>query len=383
MKNIVFVIESLQCGGAEKSLVTLLQNLDYKKFNVDLLLIMDGGDFQKFLPSLVNVTILDLFPKQKTFSQILKRLRFYVSRKVNKGKYHKAQLYWENFNNSIDKFNKNYDVAIAFNQGFATYYVAEKIAAQKKYSWLNTDYKKAGYCIDYDIKFYSVFDKVICVSEENEGIFKSEVENINKNIDTQVIKDITDDILIKKMSVANTGFEKEKNTLRLLTVGRLADAKGYDLAITACKILIDNGIKVKWYIIGEGPKRKELEVLIQENNLKNNFILMGFNENPYPYIKSCDIYVQTSYFEGLPLTVREAAILLKPIVTTNYPSASKIIDNNATGIICEMTAIDIANAIERYINDLKFKQLVIKNLSLLDNFDKETSLNAINDLLFN
>lgn len=381
MKRIVFVIESLSCGGAEKSLITLLQNLDYKKYNVDLLLLFDKGDFYKFVPHEVNITFLDLISNLPFYEDLYKRILFYCRKKFNlKEKYHPSQLFWKTYKNNTYVFQKNYDVAIAYNQGFATYFVANNISSKKKYSWLNTDYKKAGYNIYFDYKFYKKFNHVICVSKENENSFLNELNKLNEKIETSVIKDITDDILIKKMSLEGNGFEEQKDIIKLLTVGRLAVAKNYNLAIEACKILTEKRKNIKWFVVGEGVKRKELEMLIEKYNLNDNFQLLGLKENPYPYIRTCDLYVQTSLFEGLPLTLREAAILTKPIVTTNFPSAYKIIDNNNTGLICEMTAQEVANAIEKYIEDSDLKQKVVSNLSLLTNNDKEVTLKKINDL---
>lgn len=381
MKNIVFVIESLRCGGAEKSLVTLLQKLDYKKYNVDLILTFDRGDFYKLIPKEVNTFFLDLFEDLPFYEKFLKRSLLYYRKKINfNKKYHPSQLYWKTYNKPIT-FHKHYDVAIAYNQGFATYYVANNIFSKKKYSWLNTDYKKAGYNIDFDIISYTHFNKVICVSEENEAVFRKELIKTNKNIDTLVIKDITDDLLIKKLSKESNGLENIENSIKLLTVGRLAEAKGYNLAIEACRLLIDKGKDVIWYVIGEGPKRKELELLIVKHNLQHNFKLLGLKENPYPFIKSCDIYVQTSLFEGLGLSIIEAAILNKPIVSTNFPAIFSIIENEKTGLICDMNPNAIATTIERYLIDTELKRRVVKNLSLLTNNDKEVTLKKVNELL--
>jgi glycosyltransferase involved in cell wall biosynthesis len=383
VKNIVFIIESLQCGGAEKSLTTLLQNLDFKNFNVDLILFNKGGEFEKFTPSKVNIIYKSPLNKINSLTKIFKRIEFWVIKKflINK-KYHDAQVYWKVFGPILNNHTKIYDIAIAYNQGFATYYVANKILAKNKFSWLNTDYKKAGYNINFDYKHYNCFDKIICVSKQCETSLKLEAEKEKKKISTLIIKDISDDVLIKKMGLENNGFnDQANNSVKLLTVGRLAKAKGYHLAIQACKILADKKKNIKWYIIGNGPELNNIEALIKHYNLENHIELLGYRENPYPYMKTCDIYVQTSLFEGLGLTVIEAAILKKPIVTTNFPTAHKIIKNEETGLICEMTPISIANAIERYLNDIGLKEKVVQKLSLLKNKDKEISLAKINKLL--
>ncbi|MBP0902469.1 glycosyltransferase [Mariniflexile gromovii] len=382
MLNIVFVIESLQCGGAEKSLTTLLQNFDFTKYKVDLILFNKGGEFEKFIPKEVNVIYKPHFGNTNFLTKLLKRIQFWNVKKHQKNKnYHGAQLYWKVFGSIITVHTKKYDVALAYNQGFSTYYVAEKVTALRKFSWLNTDYNKAGYNINFDYKYYSNFNRIVCVSKECELSLQNEAAIVKKTLPTTIIKDISDELLISKMSLENNGLNKENNTIKLLTVGRLAKAKGYTLAIGACKILIDKGKNIKWYVIGSGPELENIEKLIVKSGVRDHFILLGYRENPYPYIKTCDIYVQTSLFEGLGLTVIEAAILKKPIVTTNFPTASGIITHNETGLICDMTTKAIANNIELLINDECLINKFIKNLSKIKNQDKTQSLIKIKELL--
>lgn len=382
MKKIAFVIESLHCGGAEKSLVTLLQNFDFETYNVDLFLAVSNGDFQKFVPE--KVIIKQISKNKISILQKLKqRLKFYSLRILNRlsKKYHSAQLFWKTKSTGIKKINKNYDIAIAYNQGFATYFVSEKIAAKKKFSWLNTDYIKAGYNIKYDFKYYSNFDKVVCVSKENEKSLHQALSSIKQKLSTVVIKDITDTTSVINKSTQSISEFDNTQSKNILTVGRLAQAKGLNLAIDACSILLKSNYNIKWYVIGEGPERKNLEQLIHNKNLQNHFILLGYKENPYPFIKSCDIYAQTSFFEGLGLTVIEAAILQKPIITTNFPTASTIIEHKKTGLICEMNAKAIASSIETYLKNPDLMNKVSDNLSKQKNNDKELSLSKINELL--
>ncbi|MCL5127854.1 glycosyltransferase [Algibacter sp. L4_22] len=382
MKKIVFVIESLQCGGAEKSLVTLLQNFDYQIYDVDLIINIENSAFQKFLPKEVNLKIINIFSELNILLLLYLRMSFKIKKKINKNKkHHNAQLYWDTFGKYAKKIDNNYDIAIAYNQGLATYFVAEKIKANKKFAWLNIDYYQAGYNINFDINKYRVFNKVVTVSKECNSSFESELNKYNFSIETTVIKDITDVDIVNKLASEHIVLSTQENITNICSVGRLAEQKGWHLAISAMEILVKRGRNIKWYIIGEGPKRQELEILIEEKKLKENLILLGYKENPYPYIKSCDIYVQTSLFEGLGLTVIEASILKRPIVTTNFPTAYTIIENNITGLICDMNPNAIADSIETYIDNEKLKGFVIKNLSLRENTDKEDSLEKISLLL--
>ncbi|WP_445737053.1 glycosyltransferase [Mariniflexile sp.] len=381
MQKIVFVIESLQCGGAEKSLVTLLNLLDCNKFNIELILFKKGGEFEKFVPSNVHIEYMLLDKNTNTFFNFYRRIKFWFLKKIKFNKLHVAQIHWSVFKNTFSKLERCYDIAIAYNQGFATYYVASKVSSKAKYTWLNTDYKNAGYNLDFDYQFYNCYNKIVCVSKESEKSIKDELKKIGKDLSIEIIKDISDVDFINKMSFENSGLNNDTEITKILTVGRLAKAKGFHLAIEACEILVKKGYRIKWFVIGDGPLRHEIENIIKEKKLQEYFILLGFKENPYPFIKSCCVYAQTSLFEGLGLTVIEATILQKPIVTTNFPTAYTIIENEVTGLICNMTPMAIANGIERYLIDMELKEKVVENLSSLKNNDKEISLSQINELL--
>jgi glycosyltransferase involved in cell wall biosynthesis len=381
MKTIVFVIESLHCGGAEKSIVTLLQNINYSEYQVDLILIKKGGEFEKFVPKEVNIIYKNIFSKNPLI-HFISRFRFWWLKKLRKNKaYNTAHTFWTAYNKSIPNHQKKYDVAIGYSQGFATYYVAEKVKANIKYAWLNIDYEHAKHYAGFDYQYYVQLNSVVCVSPECKTSLLKEMETIGKTLHTTILKDITDDSIVNKLSNESTGFSKNGNACNILTVCRLAKQKGLHLAVNACVILKNKGIDFKWYIIGEGSERSFLENEIQNKDLESYCILLGFKENPYPFMKTCDIYVQTSLFEGLGLTVIEAAILHKPIVTTNFPTASSIITHNKTGLICEMTPKAIAASVSKYIEDKMFRDTVVYNLSKVSNTDKETSLATFYSLI--
>jgi len=380
--NLLFVIESLQCGGAEKSLVNLLQNLDYRIFDVDLLLLNKKGEFLNVVPSKVNIVHKVVKHEANRLLLSLFRVYYLFLRKAYSSKIHGAQLYWRSFGSLIKPQSKNYDIAIAYNQGFSTYFVASKVKANKKFAWLNTDYLKAGYSIKFDYKFYEKYNTVVCVSQESELSLNKALKRIDKKLKTTVIEDIIDEEVIKKLSenVIEFPIKSNKNT-KIVTVARLAKAKGIDLALKACKELKEKGENIIWYVVGDGPERADIEKMILDYKLENNFILLGFKENPYSYIKQCDIYVQTSYFEGLGLTLIEAKILKKAIVTTNFDTAHSIIEHEKDGLISTANPIEISECIKKYIDNDSFKNEILKNISKKGQFDKNGSLKKINDLL--
>lgn len=380
--NLLFVIDSLSCGGAEKSLVTLLGLIDPNQFNIDLSLHSRGGIFEKLVPSFVNVNTIEINKGYLNLKYQVARFYFKFFRLFNTNKkMHNAQLYWKSFSQCHKVIAKKYDIAIAYGQGFSTYFISDKVEANIKYSWLNNDYIKAGYNLKFDIPFYSLYNKIVVVSEENEKVFQQCLKASGVAFTTVVIRDIVDDIEINFKSRLPIELVNSKESLVITTVGRLIPQKGLSLAIKACKLLIDKGKNVKWFVVGEGHEREALEELIRTYNLKENFILLGLKENPYPYIKMADIYVQSSVFEGLCITLIEARLLQKAIVTTNFPSAYGTIDHNRTGLICEMNPESIAESITRFLDEENLKEQIITNLMNQQNIEKELALVRFNELI--
>lgn len=388
MKNILFVIDSLSCGGAEKSLISLLSLLDYSKYAVDLLLFKRGGHFEQFLPRQVNILhplkyaeFLNL-PLYRAFAHALRRMDFTMlyarikhtlSIRIIKGKIHGSQLFWKNISQTIEKNPQEYDVAIAFSQGFPTYYVADKVTAGRKVAWLNTDYKQAGYREEIDRKFYDRMDYISVVSEDLITIMTDCYPNYKDKI--IYMEDLINPQLIFNLGDSSRGFDDNYEGVRILTVGRLVPHKGYDIAVKACKELKNKNIDFRWYVIGEGPSRNSIEQMIRKYGVEREFKLLGFKINPYPYMKQCDVYVQTSKVEGKPLAIREAQIFAKPVITTNYSTANSHLQHGVDCLIVDMDAVAVCNAIRKMLNDCGLRHQIIAYL----NNHKKGNVEVINN----
>lgn len=375
-KSILFSIDSLHCAGAEKSLTTLLSLIDYSKYEVDLMMFGHGGVLEELLPEEVNIleplkytkftekslkeSIIYTL-KKGTYKMLKSRLEFSIAiRNKQYTNAQKARILWQKTSNVIEHNPKKYDIAISYAQGLPTFYVADKINADKKFAWVNVSYRLEDEDKEFQSKYYDKYEKIIAVSHSAKDVF---LETFPKYKDkVEIIYDINDFNLISKMANLENGYDDNFDGVRLLTIGRLANQKGYDMALEACKILKDKGIKFKWYALGKGPLKDEIEKYIKENELQGYFNLLGVKSNPYPYIKGADIYVQTSRFEGFGLAIAEARMLNIPVVTTEFDAVYNQMVQGKNGLVVDMDSQSIANGILKLINDEELRNSIVEYL---------------------
>lgn len=374
-KKLLFVIESLTLGGAEKSLVTLLNLLDYSKYEVDLLLFSQGGAFQQLLPEQVNLLPVPEYfaytsipwscpvEKMKHPGMLLTQLRYSVALRLGKHNHiEKAVLLWESCRNCFREMEQEYDTAIAYAQGIPTFFVVEKVRAKKKAAWINAIYKPQGRYLDFVRPMYEKFDVVNAVSESVVAQMQESFGIPDQKV--MVMKDILDVEFAGQMAGMPSDAVTEMNGsgVKILTVGRFAVMKSYDLAIDAAKLLRDTGVDFTWYAVGDGAIREQLEQQIEANGLQDRFILLGSRSNPYPYFAACDLYVQTSRFEGFGITLAEAKMFHKPIVTTNFDAVGAQFENEKNGLIVDISAEAIAAGIRRMLTDTELRERCVANV---------------------
>ncbi|PES84669.1 glycosyl transferase [Bacillus cereus] len=373
-KDVLFVINNLNCGGAEKSLISLLNTMDYSCYNVDLFLFRHEGLFLNKIPKQVNVLeepleyqLFDM-PIKAAIMKCLRqgRLDIALSRvcagyifKSEKNKARCEQRVWRYLSKSLQNISKKYDVAIGYLEKNPVYFCIDKVNANKKIGFIHTDYDKLGMDPNIDRGYFRSLDHIVTVSEECANVLKQRFSIYNDKIG--VIHNIVSPSTINKMSQEKVDLERKG--VKLVSVGRLSHEKGFDLAIEACKNLVGDGYEIKWYIIGEGEGRGKLEKMIEENQLQDHFLLLGLKENPYPYIREADIYVQPSRFEGKSIAIDEAKILHKPIVVTNFSTAKDQIKNEENGLIIDMDAHSLSEGIKKLIHNEELRNKLIKNLS--------------------
>ena len=363
-KKLLFVIDSLGIGGAEKSLVTLLNLMDYTQYEVHLQTFAPGREFEQLLPK--EVRLLPQLPyfaysslpwksigrKVMNPKAMTAQIRYSGAIRMHKLTHaEKAVVQWLCIRECIDPAKEYYDAAIAYAQGMPAFYVSEKCKAGKKAVWINAMYWTGKQYNGFTKRALFSFDKVNAVSDTVAEQLMSDYGLPESRI--MIIRDILDPGMARRMASLPSGAEKEMNGhgTRILSVGRLAKCKGYETAVQTADILRQRGIAFTWYVVGEGAMRTEIESLISGKGLQDQFVLLGSRSNPYPYFAACDIYVQSSLYEGFGITLAEAKMFAKPIVVTDFKTAHDQIRDGENGLIVGMTPEAIAEGIIRMVRD--------------------------------
>jgi glycosyltransferase involved in cell wall biosynthesis len=389
MKNIIISSFDMEVGGVERSLISMLDNFDYKNHSVDLMLYRHQGDFINMISRKVN--LLDEIKQYTTFrksiteiikerqygvgvSRILSKVNAKVIGKIKKGSepgYFQMQLMWKYTLPFLPKLDKQYDVAISFL--WPHYFIANKVKAKVKIAWIHTDYSTVDTNIKMDLKMWNCFDHIIAVSEACKNSFLMKYPELEKKV--SVIENITSPDFIEKMAHENIDNTIKNDTrFKITTVARLSYAKGIDNAIEAFKLLKERGFNdIVWYVVGYGGDEKKLKELIKKYELEQCFILLGKKTNPYPFIKASDLYVQPSRYEGKAVTVTEAQILGKPVLITNYPTANSQVRKGYDGLISDLSPKGIADGIEKLYLDIELRNLLSSNC-LGSNYDNSLEL---------
>ncbi|WP_338789115.1 glycosyltransferase [Metabacillus sp. FJAT-53654] len=373
-KNILFVMNNLTSGGAEKALISLLETIDYTIYDVDLFLFKHEGLFFSKIPDQVNL-LEEPFEYKYFDMSIVEALFDYLKRgridlvfsrlcagfifKSEKNRARCEQRVWKYLSKSLKSINKKYDAAIGYLEKNPVYFCIDKVNANKKIGFIHNDYDKLGMDPNIDIIYFDKLNSIVTVSEECANVLKQRFPMYKQKV--EVMFNIVSPNVIDNMSLETIDFSNKG--IKLVSVGRLNHQKGFEMAIEACKKLIESGYDVKWYVIGEGEDKSKLEQLIKEYDLQEIFILLGIKENPYPYIREADIYVQPSRFEGKSIAIDEAKILHKPIVVTNFSTAKDQIRNEENGLIVDMNSQSIFEGIIKLNNDKELRSNLIENLT--------------------
>ena len=366
---------SLDVGGAEKSLINLLNEIDYTRYEVDLFLITRTGFFISQIPPSVNV--LEESPFIKYFSLpvyksvwklltigkyklVWNKIAFTVANRFYRSAVHAEQKNWQFLKVFFPRLEKHYDAAIGYLEKNANYIAADCVNADVKIGWIHTDLEQLGLNFTTEKDHFIKLDYIVTVSEGLTERLKKVMPEFAVKIRT--IENINSPKTINRLAEDSIEISFDHNFINLIFVGRLEKVKGLDRALSAIKILLNKDYKVRLYIIGDGSEKKNLQELSHNLGIRDYVFFLGMKPNPYPYIRLADIYILTSTYEGKSISLEEAKILEKPIVITDFSSASDQIKHQITGLIAEKLPESIAYNLEQIINDSDLKKRLITNL---------------------
>ena len=396
--RILITMHYMELGGAESALLGLLQSVDPAKVDVDVFIYDHRGELMKYIPTdkvrlLPEVTAYKMI--ERPFMECVKagQLGVAVGRWLAKKTVDKTPV--PEGKSDIRIFSRvadcvewcmpdiqpqiEYDLAISFLMPHN--YVINKVRAKKKLGWIHTDYSTVYVDVKRELPVWSKLDYIASISEEVGEKFVGTFPTLKDKI--VPIENILSSAFIRQRAEEEiVSLDSNPSTIKLLTIGRFSPPKKMEEIPAICKKLVDEGINIKWFIIGYGSEEIEREV--RENATRegvcDRVIILGKKENPYPYIKACDIYVQPSRYEGKSITVREAQILCKPVIITNYPTAKSQVEDNLDGVIVPMEVHACAEKMAEFISNAKKQQEIIHHLETHD-YGNEAEMNKIYGLL--
>lgn len=374
-KNIFITTYFMEIGGVERSLIGLLHNIDYSKYQVDLFVWQHSGFFMNYIPKEVN--LLKENHKYAAFAKPLRSVLFSKDILIGLARVYALLLNRKKhiFNNasvfsyvvkSMSPFlpkitSKQYDLAISFIEPHP--WLCNQINAKRKVAWIHTDYTSVGVDTEYELPIWSRYDNIIAISDSAKDSFLKVFPTLSDKV--LVIENIISLEMLESQSLREIELIKGKE-ICLCSVGRFSYPKNFENIPNITKRILNAGYRIKWYIIGYGTDESLIREKIKEESVEENVIILGKKDNPYPYIKFCDIYVQPSRYEGKSVAVREAQILKKPVIITNYPTAASQVMHRIDGYIVPMDNAGCANGIIDFIKNKPLQESIISYLKQHD-----------------
>lgn len=390
MEKILIVSHAMEIGGAERALLGLLENVDTSRYRVDLFLLRHEGELLSLIPEKIN--LLPEIPEYTVLARPMKQtlkegfVRLTLARAYGKWRakqFDRKHGYSEAYTalEYSHKYTKKrmppimadteYDLAISFLTPH--YFVAEKVRAKKRIAWIHTDYSFVQIDTESERKMWAAYDHIASISEDVTKGFLTKFPSLADKI--VLIENILPKALIEKQAQEEPDSDfKADGRITLLSIGRFCSAKNFDNVPDICRRLVERGCDVNWYLIGYGQDEGLIRQKIEEAGMQDRVIILGKKENPYPYIKACDLYVQPSRYEGKCVAVREAQMLGKPVVITDYPTAGSQLENGVDGVVVPLDNDKCAVGIVDLLSDPQKMQMLAENCKKRDYTNREEIL---------
>ena len=401
MKKRIFInIHYLEIGGAERALLGLLSSLNPDKVDIDLFVNQHTGEFMPLIPDWVNLLpeISEYTCIERPITTIVKeghvgialrriwakhKHKQYLNTLTVEQRQHDASVFQyvadavEGALPSLAHLGE-YDLAISFLQPHNI--VLNKVKAKKKICWIHTDYSTIHINHDLELPVWNAFDYVVSISNDCIRAFVQTFPELKDKI--VLIENILSPLFVRQQAdlyEVKAEMPDEPDVVKILTIGRFSPPKKIEGIPHICAEMERLGADFRWYVIGYGPDR-EIQEALDKYGMRHRMKLLGKKSNPYPYIKACDIYAQPSIYEGKSVTVREAQILCKPVVITDYPTAKSQITHGVDGVIVPLDEVQTAMGIVDFINNGELRNKIVSHLHTHD-FGNEIEVEKIYSLI--
>lgn len=387
-KKVAILLPWLKMGGTNKIALHFMKELS-QYCDVTLILSQNTGELLEQLPENIHLIIDEMRPFRDIFMEDLRKLRFVMLWR-DAVYYARIRLKKDNVDNYRYLVRRHgyicdteFDCAISYHgqSPERLLNLLYRTHAKKKIAWIHGEFQNSADHYRRMNAYYARMDQLFFVSNHTMNSFldkftmeRGKCTVYHNPIDKQ-------EILTKAELPCEPAFDPEH--INLVTVGRISSEKGQDMIPAVTRRLLDAGHKVRWYIIGDGDTRPQVEQLVREQDVKDHVILLGTRTNPYPYMRACDIYVQPSYTEGYSTTICEAGMLSKAIVGTR-PSGGIYdqITDGEDGLIVDATVDGLTGGIRALIEDVSLRRRFETNIRK-KNFEGTGEIEKFLVFLFN
>lgn len=362
-KKLLFAVKNMNVGGVEKSLLSLLNTIDQEEYDIDLLLLEEYGGFLADIPKWVNViickeyatikdevnlpplTVIKRHFKKRRFARAAELLLGYTLAKCT-GQY---KHYYKAVFHGFPVYGTHYDVAVSYTSiiSYLTWLVNYHVDADKRIGWIHFDVSKIPVDHAFLLYLHQSMEKIYVVSQDALNAFAKEFPELKEKCELRY--NVIDRERILQLAQAPSECIREKDVKTIVTLGRLTSEKGQDIIPEVAAMLKSEGFRFRWYLIGDGGLRPNIEKKIAQYNVEECVRLLGTKTNPYPYLKQADLYVQTSVHEGYCITLAEAKVFAMPIVSTDFAGAHEQLDQYTYGTVAERKTGALCDAIKCFI----------------------------------
>lgn len=368
-RHIFILAPSLAIGGAERVLVNLLKKIDYERFHITLCLFASYGTYFNEIPPQVSVSYIF---RSTLFARCLTYLQLHYG------------IAWPIRWRTRAVVKDRYDVGVCFSDGTLTdilLFIADRF--NKTMAWVHSCYKSQHIFSSKRVKClksarYDRLDHIVFVSRNSEFEF-SELFGPQNN--HSVIYNLFDGEIVKQKSEQPLDITIDHDVTNIITIGRMVSVKQYDQLISAVRLLIDRGLKVKLRIIGDGNLRTKLRDWVKYLQLEQYVDFLGFKSNPYPHLKHSDILAISSLSEAFPTVMIEAMMLSTAVVATKCKGCIEISDNGQYALLSDHSVESIADCLSIMIENVDLRNFYIaKAKARVLDYDEQISLNNIYQL---